>query len=660
MLEGDLLQELVVVKRSGQRISFNGNKIAVAIKHAFDNVYEECPEVNVNEIYSKVLEYIEKNYSDRKTINVEDIQDIIENILKESKYTEVYKAFSEYRVKRAASRDIFDRKQQHKFVKATEKLVLAANNGSNSNPTELLLNFGKTISNEFSKAYLIDSKYIRSHNEGNIYIHDLDYYVLGTVSSTFVDLTAINDYNNYFQNIIVTLLNFKKESHGEHSITSIDYLLISYMLDRFKKLFNKFIVNYYKLEGFDSFINFKGIESVITKLNTVFINFSDFNKYVVNERVMKIFEFAYDTAIKELKEDLKTNIKNLLITLNEFNSGIDDRLYYSISIGTNSTKDGKLIQDIYFDVISELDRLDRVTTVYKVKNISNLEYISKLICLNKNIVISFVNASYNKKLLKNDEFKFEIEYFSNGDKISDNVFDRNQTSIGRMNIAKTSINLVRIALNSKNINDFYNTLSNTLELVKNELLQEFEYLSSKYKENFEFIFNSNYMIDNEKLEDNQKIKKVIKNGTLSIGYVGLSECVCLLGNGNKNIAIEIVKFMKNKCDEYSNENKLNFSLRETYEKCALRYLKAIDKSIFGIINCVTDKESYQTFSYSFDSEIDERFKIEKELHKYSNGGYNEVICLPKNYSYKKLYELLITASKEDIGFIKFKMGKGEL
>ena len=89
MLEGDLLQELVVVKRSGQRISFNGNKIAVAIKHAFDNVYEECPEVNVNEIYSKVLEYIEKNYSDRKTINVEDIQDIIENILKESKYTEV-------------------------------------------------------------------------------------------------------------------------------------------------------------------------------------------------------------------------------------------------------------------------------------------------------------------------------------------------------------------------------------------------------------------------------------------------------------------------------------------------------------------------------------------------------------------------------------------
>ena len=56
----------------------------------------------------------------------------------------------------------------------------------------------------------------------------------------------------------------------------------------------------------------------------------------------------------------------------------------------------------------------------------------------------------------------------------------------------------------------------------------------------------------------------------------------------------------------------------------------------------------------FTDDFKERFEIERELHKYSNGGYKEVICLPKNYSYKKLYEILILASENDIGYIKFR------
>lgn len=658
MLDGNL-NELVVVKRSGQRISFNGTKIAVAIKHAFDNVYKSAEEEKVNKVYSYVLNFINSNYSDRKTINVEDIQDIIEKTLKEEGFIEVYNAFSEYRVKRSASRDIFDRKQQHKFVRATEKLVLAANDEENNNPTELLLNFGKTISNEFSKAYLIDSKYIRSHDEGTIYIHDLDYYVLGTISNTFIDLTNIPVSDNYFQKIIMTLLNLKKEMYGEECISSIDYLLIPYLLERFKKIFIKTIKSYYELEGFDEYISIKGIENIIQKINTIYIDFSLFDKYLLSERVRKIFESAYSSSIKELKFELKLNIKNLLITLNELKCGIDCDSAYSISIGSCDTKDGIFIRDIYFEVINELDTLDRVTTIYKVKSDEYLEHISKLICLNKNIVVTFVNTSYNKKLYKNDGFKFEVEYFSNGDKITDNVFDRNQTSLGRMMTSKTSINLVRIALNSKNLDEFYNNLSSTLDLVKNELLQEFEYLSSKYKENFEHIFNFNYLIDSEKLENGQKIKKVIKNGTLSIGYIGLAECITLL-NGNLNLAENIVKFMKNKCDEYSNEYKLNFALKESCEKCALRYLKALDKSIYGSIIGVTDKDSYGIFSDCLVNEtFENRFKIEKELHKYSNGGYKEVIYLPKNYSYKKLYEILLFAKEYDIGYIKIKMGKRE-
>lgn len=648
------LSELVVVKRSGQRISFNGTKIAVAIKYAFDNVKDNNEE-DVNKVYSKVLEYISTNYSDRKTINVEDIQDIIENILKNDGYNDVYNTFKEYRVKRSASRDIFDRKQQHKFVKATEKLVLAANHYTSSSPKELLLSFGKTISTEFSKAYLIDSKYIRSHDEGAIYIHDLDYYVLSTISSACINLSNIDVSDDYFNKVFASLINIKDEKYGSDLIPSIDCLFIPYLLYKFKNIFEKILKTYFEKEGFTEYINIKGIDNIIQKLNTIYIDFSLFDKYLLTEKTRCIFNDAYNYSIKELKHDLKFNIKSMLISLNELRCGIDNNSVYSISLGTNDTKDGTFIRNIYFDVINELDRLEKVSTIYKCKNNDYLEYISKLICLNKNIVISFVNTSYYKDLYKNDSYKFEVEHFSNGDKITDNIYERSTTSIGRMNIAKTSINLVRIALNSKEKNVFYKNLCSTLELVKNELLQEFEYISSKYKENFDYLFNDNYLLDNEKLESGQKIKKVIKNGCLSIGYVGLSEVKTLL-NLTHNEIIDIVKFMKNKCDEYTSEHKLNFNLRETDEECVLTYLKGLDKSIYGNIKGVTDKEYYSIYSNVFNEDFKGRFEIEKELHKYSNGGYKEIINLPKNYSYKKLYEILILASTNDIGYIKFNLG----
>lgn len=183
----------------------------MAIKKAFDSVYDEHNENNVNKIYNIVLKYISDNYTDRKTITVEAIQDIIEYILKQEKYDEVYRSFSAYRLRRKASRELFDKKQQHKFIKATEKLILTVQDEEKP-PLDLLFNLGETISNEFSKSYLIDYKYIRSHDEGNIFIHDLDYYALGATFSTHLDFSYINDYEYYFENIISKMQSIKKNN----------------------------------------------------------------------------------------------------------------------------------------------------------------------------------------------------------------------------------------------------------------------------------------------------------------------------------------------------------------------------------------------------------------------------------------------------------------
>ena len=95
-MKDDVLNEIVVVKRSGQRVPFNGTKIAIAIKKGYDSVYEHYDEKLVNKVYEKVLKEITKDYQDRKTIGIEEIQDIIEKTLKVADET-VYKSFSEYR-----------------------------------------------------------------------------------------------------------------------------------------------------------------------------------------------------------------------------------------------------------------------------------------------------------------------------------------------------------------------------------------------------------------------------------------------------------------------------------------------------------------------------------------------------------------------------------
>ena len=90
----EVLENLVVVKRSGQRVDFNASKIAIAIKKAFDAVYQDPDEKQIYSVFESVLKYINENYKDRKTIQVEDIQDIIENNLKELGFDPVYSAFS--------------------------------------------------------------------------------------------------------------------------------------------------------------------------------------------------------------------------------------------------------------------------------------------------------------------------------------------------------------------------------------------------------------------------------------------------------------------------------------------------------------------------------------------------------------------------------------
>lgn len=666
-MKNNVFDELVVVKRSGQRVPFNGPKIAVAIKKAYDSVYLDSDEDAINKTYIEVLDFIEKSYVDRKTINVEDIQDIIEDVLKKNKKNEVYESFNNYRIKRKAFRDVIDKKPQHKFIKASERIALLVQS-ENKNPMDLIINFAKTISEEFSKSYLIDSKYIRSHEEGNIYIHDLDYYIYGMTSSTHLNLSNITDYENFFERMSDLLLNIKKEQHGEHSIPAIDYILEPWILYEFKKILKKNLASYFEVEGFNKYINLNPINNIIDKTNTIFINSNIFNNYLYNNKVKFIFESAYNFSLTELKKRLESKLTKFLKCLNSCDFRLNKTYGYSISFGSNPSKEGMLIIETYLKILEKLERLENVTTIYKIGAYkTNLDFISKLVILNKNIVFSNINASFNKKYLIKNNYKTEAEYFSNGDRILENILDKNQTSIGRMIISKTSINLVRLALKSNNLKEFYSELDIILEFVKNELLQTFEYIASKSKSDFKYLFNNNLLIESDKLDDNQKIRKLIKNGTLNIGYAGLKDCSLILNSKDKSsvkseyvkIPVDIVKYINDKCNEYSQELKLNFVSYETHEQDVLKYFESVDSSIYGN-RLVNTSDGYSSFSRLLDTQpLEERLKIISKLQKYSPGGYLESITIPKNSSNKKVLDILNAMIEYDVGFIKIKSGKSD-
>ncbi|MDD4706291.1 MAG: anaerobic ribonucleoside-triphosphate reductase [Bacilli bacterium] len=646
-MEKDVFEELVVVKRSGQRVNFNGYKIAVAIKHAFDSIYENYDEKNINKVYDDVLIYIEQNYIGRKTINVEDIQDIIETKLKEEKHFNIYQSFHQYRQKRAASRKVFTIKQQHKFVKAMEKIAEddTFTNDNNYKVKDILLKYGMTVASEFTKSYLVDNKFLRAHEEGYIYINDLNYFSLGMVSNTHLKL------GEYVKNIDVDIgsliLTFKDEIHGEINVPGLDYLFENYFIINYKLYLKEYIYKYLNVTGFLEYINLKKINDLIDKEDT--FNISLFTEFINNKAVINIIkqsnEDAIDTTKKILKKQLKSLFKNL-----------DLIKQTSISFGTNKSNIGNIINEMILDIISSEKNFKNLKIIFKV-NGQNRKYLNKiheLILKGEDVITTFIENSYNKDLN-------EVEYFADGTRIFENYNSSFRESIGRMIVATTSINISRIALENKDkpMQKFYKELNDVLDLVKNNLLLSFETIGNKNKENYHILFNNN-ILDDEKLEGMQKIRKVIKNGDLMIGINGLKEAIITLEKNEVNhykLICDILKFLNKKCNEYMSETKLNFYICEPFNMKSRREFLALDKTVYGIIEGVTENSSYDLIQ-NLKILKNECKKIANIQKLFLGGCFNEII-VPKNISYKKFENMILNMIEEDIGFMKFSIKRSE-
>jgi len=659
VVDSQILNELVVVKRSGQRVGFNSAKIAIAIKKAFDQVMPTNAGRNVNKVYEDVLLYIAENYSLRKTINVEDIQDIIETKLKDNKFEDVYQAFSDYRIRRAASRQAFGIKQQHKFTKAIERIVNdnRENKYALDKPDDILLDFGKTISCEYTKTYVLDNKLVRAHEEGSIYIHNLDYFNLGKLSSTHLMFNS-NPEEDFFTNFVSTLIKAKNEIDGEIAVDSLDELIKPIFIKKFKNKYKETLSNYLKITDYLDYINYKKIEEIIDREQSIYFDTDIFSQFILNDKVSSIFRQAYDDTMESVIKILSNLFKNQLINLENNN---EENRKYSISIGISNDYEGLIINNCYLDVISKLNRLNNVYTIFNVARDYDIDLLTKVATLireEKNIQVAFIENSYNCK------FGVSARYFSTGKRIFENPIYEECGTSGRMIVSSVSINMARLGFihEDKNIKDFYSELDGLLELAKNCLITIFEVIGDKSKENYRVIFNNN-ILDDDKLESGQKIRKIIKKGgVLNLELAGIYECVLLLEKDEvkrKCLLEEILKYISKKIEKFTLESKLNFVLSETTKHRPLRKLMELDKAIYGDRKGINDKKNYERIEnlFNYKKEINDDFAYISKYQKLLSGGELIKIPLSKNTKVKEILEIIILAKDKDLGFLKFEVRK---
>ncbi|MCI7702129.1 MAG: anaerobic ribonucleoside triphosphate reductase [Tenericutes bacterium] len=719
----DKLEQLMVVKRNGKKVPFDETKIALAIKKGFDSVSIDNGEddklrkydsKDIQKVYQAVLKRIEKEAKNTDKFQIEQIQDFIEDELSSKGYEDVYKSFSEYRERRAQSRQsFFDDKKTHKFLKSLENLGLKSANEEDAkrenanidgnSPMGTMLQYGSTVSREFAKAYLMKPEYAKMHDEGEIHIHDMDFLAMGTTTCCQIDLSRLfkngfdtghgyvrppQDISTYSSLAAIVIQANQNDQHGGQSIPALDYYLAPGVLKTFKKQFKQTIYDFLDLDGFIGVINIDRIIREIDKIESIEVNLEEFSDYQKGSgRVKEIFKLASEKALQKTDRATQQAMEAFVHNLNTMHSRAGAQVpFSSVNFGTDISPEGRMVTR---NLLLATDRgLGNGETpifpvsIFKVKegvnyNKEDPNYdLFKLACkvsakrLFPNF--AFVDAPFNLQFYKPGDVNTEIAYMGCRTRVlADVTSPDNQVVTGRGNLSFTTINLPRLGIkygvalkerDKADMKGFYNELGEIMDKVRDQLLERFEVQCSKHSYNFPFLLGQGVWTNGEKLKPTDRLRKVWKHGSLSTGFIGLAECLKALtgehhgeSKASQKLGLEIIKFMRNRCDENSAKYNLNFTCLATPAEGLSGRFTSIDRAIYGKIKGVTDRE-YYTNSFHvpvyYNISITDKIKTEAPYHELTNGGHISYIELDGDVaSNVDAFEKVIRIMKESgIGY----------
>ncbi len=691
-----------IIKRDGRRVPYDIAKIERAIAKAM----ESCNRRDDEEV-SRLAKLAEAQLSEKfaqADPSVEDIQDIVENVLMTNGYAWVAKKYIVYRAERTKVREM-----NSKLMRIYDELTftdagdsdMKRDNANIDGDTAMgtMLKYGSEGAKDYYEKYILTPEQSRAHKSGDIHIHDFDFYTL-TTTCCQIDLIKLfkggfstghgflrepNDIQSYSALACIAIQSNQNDQHGGQSIPNFDYGLAPGVVKTYKRLYAANFEKALELLDPQNQADARQIIKDIESEKGLYPSLEMSDAYVAAEReafsdvldeetYRKAAAFARKDAYAETEKATFQAMEALVHNLNTMHSRAGAQTpFSSINYGTDTSPEGRMvIKNILLATERGLGFGETPIFpihIFKVKegvsyNPEDPNYdLFKLACrvsakrLFPNF--SFIDAPFNLQYYKPGHPETEVSYMGCRTRVMGNVYDpTKQITYGRGNLSFTSINLPRIAINSNGkIDWFFEELERKMDLVTKQLLDRFHIQSKKRVRNFPFLMGQGVWIDSEKLKIDDEVGEVLKNGTLSIGFIGLAETlVALIGKHHgeskeaRNLGLEIVTFMRDYLDNKSKEYGLNFTLLATpAEGLSGRFVR-LDRKKYGVIPGVTDRE-YYTNSFHvpvyYNISAFEKIRIEAPYHALTNAGHISYVELDGDPSNNlEAFEKVVRCMKE--------------
>ncbi|NLZ38659.1 MAG: anaerobic ribonucleoside-triphosphate reductase [Firmicutes bacterium] len=605
-------------KRDGRVVPFDAEKITDAIVKAARAVGGDNREIAEN-LTKQVIEELKKSHTNGLIPTVEEVQDIVEKVLIENGHARTAKAYILYRDKRSRIRegksDLMD----------TVKEILIETSKENANisnsPSAKMLQIASAASKSYYLNNLLPEEFSRAHISGTFHIHDLDYYGK-TLNCLQIDLFKLlsNGFNTGYGYI-------RPPKRIASALAQAAIILQSNQNDMF---------------GGQSFPHFdRSLSQIIATM-----------------------------PHEPDEEEIFQAMEGLVYNLNTMHSRAGAQVpFSSLNIGTDTTKMGRAVTYALLRAFEKgLGRGESPifpNLVFRIKKGVNFNpgdpnydlfiYALKVAGKRLNPTFSFMDSSFNAP------YGDEVAYMGCRTRVIANRHGAAQ-SAGRGNIAVVSLNLPRLALQTGDVNLFFIELDRLLRLAARQLLHRFEILGNLKAKDLPFLMGQKLYLGSEKLTPQDRIKEVIKHGTLSVGFIGLAETlIALMGKHHgedkesQELGLKIVSHMSKRMQQFADEFDLNFTLLATpAEGLSGRFVK-LDRDLFGNVPNVTDKEYYTNSMHipvNYNISFVEKLKLEGAYHKYCDAGHISYVELesPPGENCEAVEEIVRQMSLADIGY----------
>lgn len=668
-----------ITKRDGRRVVYDEGKIAAAIERAFDAVESG----KGNEEAKRLAGIVTREINARESAeipSVEDIQDQVEQTLITEGYAKTAKAYILYRAERSRTREAKTRLmhilEDITFKDASESDVKRENaNIDGDTAMGTMLKYGSESAKQFYDMYVLNPEHARAHREGDIHIHDLDFLTL-TTTCTQIDLTQLfkggfstghgvlrepQDIGSYSALACIAIQSNQNDQHGGQAIASFDYDMAPGVAKTYIKEYRRALGAALELllnhdaanEEAKSIV--RQIENEIGAKPTLKPN-KEFDD-ALRERLTamsdeataeRIIHYATERGYRETERRTYQAMEAFIHNLNTMHSRAGAQTpFSSINYGMDTSPEARMVmRNLLLATESGLGNGETPIfpiQIFRVKEgVSynpgdpNYDLFRLAIRVSAKRLFpnfSFVDAPFNLKYYKPGHHETEIAYMGCRTRVIGNVYDPTREVCNRRgNLSFTSINLPRIAIESHgDIDKFFKTLDERMDLVFEQLDERFEIQARKKVRNYPFLMGEGVWLDSEKLGWDDEVREVLKHGTLSVGFIGLAETlVALIGEHHgqseraQQLGLKIIGHMRDRCDERSEEKKLNYTLLATpAEGLSGRFVK-IDQKRYGKLDGITDRE-YYTNSFHipvyYPISAFDKIRLEAPYHALTNAGH---------------------------------------